>query len=259
MTHTVAPRETSLKRPSGIPLSVLIAVECRKLVDTRAGAALLLSIILISAIATVVWLWVGGAEAASWASMVDSASFGWSLLLPLVGIVAATSEWSQRTGLVMFVIEPRRTRMVMAKIVAVMAFGIALYVSTFAIAAGLNAIVGFSTEAGADWSVDPAVALGLLGGTMIYAIMGVAFGLLFLSTPVAIVAYLLLPMVATFANGIPAVMHVAGWVDLTSAVLPLYIGELDAISAAKLLTAVLLWVVVPLIGGLLRIHRKEVV
>ena len=40
-----------------------------------------------------------------------------SLLLPVMGILLVTSEWSQRTDMTTFALEPHRSRVIMAKLV----------------------------------------------------------------------------------------------------------------------------------------------
>ena len=45
------------------------------------------------------------------------------MLLPILGIMAATAEWTQRTGLVTFTLEPRRGRVVLAKALAALVLG----------------------------------------------------------------------------------------------------------------------------------------
>ena len=41
-----------------------------------------------------------------------------SVLLPIVGILLVSSEWSQRTGMVTFALVPRRGRVIAAKLLA---------------------------------------------------------------------------------------------------------------------------------------------
>ena len=51
----------------------------------------------------------------------SSATLPLAMLLPVIGIMAATAEWTQRTGLVTFTLEPRRGRVVLAKALAALA------------------------------------------------------------------------------------------------------------------------------------------
>ena len=58
-----------------------------------------------------------------------------SVLLPVLGIMLVTSEWGQRTAMVTFALEPRRPRVILAKLVT----GLVLTLATaaFAITIGL--------------------------------------------------------------------------------------------------------------------------
>ena len=117
------------------------------------------------------------------------------MLLPIIGVMAATAEWSQRTGLVTFVLEPRRGRVVLAKALA--ALGLAVVVLVAAVAASALANVAGGTG---EWDLTAAVAGGTVLALLVYVLQGVAFGLLFLNTPVAIVSVLVLPTVWSIAT-----------------------------------------------------------
>ena len=97
-------------RPTGIPMSRLIRVELRKLVDTRAGLWLLLGIALVTVGAVVVYAFAADASELTFLHFVNVSVLPQSWLLPVLGIMAVTSEWTQRTGLVTHTLEPRRSR-----------------------------------------------------------------------------------------------------------------------------------------------------
>ena len=101
--------------PTGIPMSRLIRVELRKLVDTRAGRWLLLGIALVTVGAVAVYTLAADASELTFEHFVNVSVLPLSWLLPVLGIMAVTSEWTQRTGLVTHTLEPRRSRVLAAK------------------------------------------------------------------------------------------------------------------------------------------------
>ena len=116
-----------------------------------------------------------------------------AILMPIIGILMVTSEWSQRTGLTTFVLEPRRSRVTQAKIGAAVLLGVAMV--TFAMAVGALATLLSQVIRGGDpsWSVSALSLGGINFGQLVGVLMGLAFGMVLQNSPAAIVAYLGLP------------------------------------------------------------------
>ena len=126
-THAPSFRAAVAPDPSvtAVPFSRLLRVELRKLVDTRAGFWLLTSIGAITAVVVVVFLLAADPDQLTFINFVGATATPQSLLLPVLGILAVTAEWSQRTGLVTFTLEPNRARTAVAKLTAVVLIGAA--------------------------------------------------------------------------------------------------------------------------------------
>jgi hypothetical protein len=245
-------------QPGGVPFGRLLLTEWRKQIDTRAGRWLLIAIGIVAAvILTLQAVW--GRDYRSFEDLLGSVSNPFGLLLPVVGILAATAEWSQRTGLVTFVLEPRRLRVGAAKLVAALLTGALALV----VVAALAALAHLAVQAGgvpADWSLSGALAGGVVLALILSMVQGVAFGLVFQNTPAAIVVFFVLPTAFGIVGGlVTAVQDVWPWIDLSSAMMPLYIGDaLTGAVWAHLATSTAIWVVAPLIGGLVRLSRSEI-
>lgn len=235
-----------------VPFIRTTRVELRKMVDTRAGAWLM-AIVTLSGLAMIVGTLIWGGEPHSLNDFVGSTVLPLSVLLPVVGIMGATAEWTQRTGLVTFTLEPRRERVVAAKLVASVLLGLGVF------AAALLAAVAATLATGSAWDLSVSVLTGLVLGLLLFVLQGVAFGFALLNTPVAIVASLLLPTLWTIAGGlIPAVQRVSDWLNLNTTTMPLMTGEMTGTDWARLGTSVLLWVGVPLGIGTWRVLTREV-
>ncbi|HEY5882945.1 MAG TPA: hypothetical protein VIU11_28840 [Nakamurella sp.] len=235
-----------------VPFTRTTRVELRKMVDTRAGVWLL-AIVTLSGLAMIVGTLIWGGEPHGLNDFLGSTVLPLSVLLPVVGIMAATAEWSQRTGLVTFTLEPRRGRVVAAKLVASVLLGLGVF------AAALLAAIAATLATGSSWDLSVSVLAGLVLAVLLFVLQGVAFGFALLNTPAAIVAALLLPTVWTIAGGlIPAVQGVSDWLNLNTTTMPLMTGEMTGTDWAKLGTSVLLWVGVPLAIGTRRVLTREV-
>ena len=182
-----------------------------------------------------------------------------AVLLPVVGILAVTSEWSQRTALVTFGLEPRRVRVAWAKLAAAVLVGVgavalsfALGVAAYASAIGLRGIDG-------DWTLPGLTLAGAAAYVLLGLVQGVGFGMLLRNTPAAVVAYFVLPTAWGILSSMVGLVERAGaWLDLNRTMDPLFTGSLTGEQWAQLGTAVGVWVLLPLTLGMWRLTRAEV-
>ncbi|GAA1636241.1 ABC transporter permease [Georgenia ruanii] len=257
--ETATPPAPASPGPRPVPFLRLVAVELRKQTDTRAGRWLLAVVVLLSAGLIAVHLVVAEPADLTWQELSLTASFGQVLLLPLLGIMAATAEWSQRTALTTFVLEPRRTRVHVAKLAAAGALGVVVTAAAAAVGAVANVLGMFWRDGAGDWTLDAGATAGSAVAFLLLVAQGVAFGLALLNTPAAIVAYLALPTAwSVLGLLVPRLTEPAQWLDMNMALLPLMGGELTGPQAARLATSVAVWVALPLAVGLWRTARREV-
>ncbi len=99
-------------------------MEWRKSIDTRAARWLLTAIALLTAGAAMVPLFLPQEIQQGWPSYLGMTALVLALLLPLVSIMTLTSEWGQRSVLVTFTQEPRRGRVVAAKVLSGLALAL---------------------------------------------------------------------------------------------------------------------------------------
>ena len=83
-------------------LGRLVAVELRKMVNTRAGFWLQIATVAITVLAVIVRSVVGDAADHTFAAILNVGVKPAAVLLPIAGILLVTSEWSQRTGMITF-------------------------------------------------------------------------------------------------------------------------------------------------------------
>ena len=190
------------------------------------------------------------------------ANFISGFLLPVLGIMLVTSEWSQRTAMVTFTLEPHRGRIVTAKLVAGLI--LALIVSLIATASAfvVNGIYAVAHGDG-DWHFGFLELLGFLLTQMIAMLTGFAFATLLLNTAAAIVVYFaysfLVPTIfAIAAQFLDWFKDVQPWVDFTQAQQPLITASMTGEDWAQLLVSGFIWLVIPVALGLWRILRAEV-
>jgi ABC-2 type transport system permease protein len=240
-------------RAPGPTLGRLTTIELRKMVDTRAGFWLLVSIGLVT-VATVavklIWPSMGGEDLERFfVATVQSTS----VLLPVLGILAVTSEWSQRTALATFSLVPRRERVIVAKLLA--AGVLALLAVVVCLVAS---VLGTVLATGAGWSLPLDVVVLAVPYQLLGLLAGLAFGLVLMNSPAAIVLYFVVPsIVAALSGAIPGFEDIAKWLDVLSAEEPLISGSMSGAEWAHLATAAALWIGLPLAGGFARLRRRE--
>ena len=122
--------------------------------NTRSGFWLVTGGAIIAVIASIATLLFAPDSELTYGSFAAAVGAPLSVVLPMVGILAITSEWSQRTGLTTFTLVPHRGRVVGAKLAATLMVGVVSIAIAFAVGA-LGNVVG-STIAGVDtvWDVS---------------------------------------------------------------------------------------------------------
>jgi ABC-2 type transport system permease protein len=246
-------------RPPGPTIGRLVAVELRKMVDTRAGFWLLVGAALIGlATVTVKLIW-SPAHGNPLDDFYSAAIAATGVLLPVIGILAATSEWSQRTALTTFSLVPRRERVFAAKLLAGLVLALLTAVACLLAAVLATALAPAVGAGSASWHLPLAdVGRGALHVTL-GLLAGLAFGVALMASAPAIVAYLLLPFLfSALANGIPGFASTAEWLDAVAAMARLIDGTMTGSAWAHLATACGLWIALPLAIGLVRLRRREV-
>jgi ABC-2 type transport system permease protein len=235
---------------AGLPR--LSQVELRKMADTRAGFWLLLVVVLLASAIVTITVIAGNADDQALHPLFQGTLWVVSLLLPVLGILAVTSEWSQRTALTTFSLVPQRHRVIAAKLIAAVVLAVVTTAVCLLIAAAGNLAAGGSWSLGLEAIAHGALfqVIGLLGGA--------AFGLVFLNSPLAIVLYYALPTVWTIlGETIKALDKPANWLDLSRTTEPLVDGIMTGTAWAHLATSVGLWVGLVLLIGLWRLRRTE--
>jgi hypothetical protein len=241
------------ERPS---LARLTLVELRKMVDTRAGLWLLLSSVVLTAGIVAVFGVFAGAADITFAGTLEVAVAPASVLLPLLGVLLVTSEWSQRTAMITFALVPHRSRVFAAKVAAGVLLALAIMAICLPAAAVGTALA--APDAGDTWSLSAELLGRVTLSVVISMLMGLAFGAMLLNSAPAIVLYFVLPLLSVALGAIPPLNGVAHWLDPARALGPLTANTMSATEWAQAGTTLALWLGVPVLVGLWRITRGEV-
>ena len=258
-----APARVARTAPAPIPFTRLLKVELVKMFDTRAGYWLMVSIAATALIATASVILFAPDSAMTYDNFGAAIGVPMTLLLPVMAILSVTSEYTQRSGLTTFTLIPHRGRVIGAKMVVSMALGAVSIGVALAIGA-LGNIVG-STIAGVDtvWDISGQQMGYLVFVNVLNLLIGFMLGVLIRNSPGAIVGFVVYSFV------LPTLSLVLGnfqqwwedlrpWLDFNWAQGELYDGSLTGTEWAQLGTSGLIWLVVPLIVGLVLVMRSEV-
>lgn len=242
-----------------VPFTRLVSVELRKALDTRAGRWFTAAIVALCLVVVVIYAFAAPEGSTDYSDVIGVSGAVLGYFLPVLLILMVTSEWSQRTGLVTFTLEPHRGRVVGAKFVAGLILGAAL-IAVAALVAVLGTLLG-----GGEWSITADIVVkGFLVANLIGILTGFAIGMLLMNSAAAIVTYFIYTLVLPIAVGILSAFQewfadLAPWIEFNTAQ-GLMFQEEGAPSGelvAQLLVSGTVWLVVPFVIGLLRLLRAE--
>ena len=255
---------TRVRTASGrIPLTRIIGVELRKMFDTRSGFWLMASIVIASVLATAAIILFAPDDQLTFDNFAAAIGAPMTVILPMIGILAVTSEWSQRSGLTTFTLVPHRGRVLGAKflgaiLVGVVAMFIALVVGT------LGTLVA-SVVTGRDpvWNGSVSEFALIVLGSVLGMLFGFMLGVVLRNSAGAIVAYFVYTLVLPPLLGLLAMNQqwfadLQPWVDYNNAQTVLYSGSVSTEQWQQLAVSGTIWFLVPLAIGLLVVRRAEV-
>lgn len=249
----VARLDLAADRP--VPIVRLVRVELRKMADTRAGMWLLMGIAVLVGVVGTAFMITADPPDRTFVKLIAAAAIPQMMLLPVLGILLVTSEWTQRTALVTFTLEPVRMRVIVAKVIAALVFGLAAVLITVAVGATLTLIGGNEVA----WSGAGAQALGRLALVQeVMVLRGLAFGLVILNSAGALATYFILPTAVSLLTTAWKALHdVAPWINFDAGILLQGI-PVSSEQWAQFGVTILIWMALPFAVGLFRVMRKEV-
>lgn len=247
-----------------IPTARLIKVELRKMFNTRSGFWMLISIGVLSVVATGAVIIFAPEDAVTYENFATAIGFPMSVILPMIAILGVTSEWSQRSGLTTFTLVPSRGRVIGAKAIATFLVGIVSMAVAFAVGA-LGNLAG-SALAGVDtvWNISLSTAPQIVLGNLVGMAIGFTLGVVLRNSAAAIVGYFVVSLVLPGILVLLAQVRdwfsdLQPWIDWNYTQVALFEGGTDtAREWAMLGSTTAIWIVLPLVIGLLFLRRSEV-
>jgi ABC-2 type transport system permease protein len=259
----VATRPHERAVPAAIPFGRILGVELRKMFDTRSGFWLMASIVITSGIATVLTVLLSDRDELTFDSFAAAVGSPMSIVLPIIGVLAVTSEWSQRTALTTFTLVPSRSKVIAAKLVDTLAIGFVSMLLALGVGALGNLVTSAITGNDAVWDIPLWTFAQIVLANEIGMLLGFALGLLFRSSPAAIVGYFVVNLVLPGVSGALAEAQQwwadnAGWFDVNVTRFLLFDSELTPKEWVQLGVTSGIWVLLPLLIGLRLVMRSEV-
>ena len=272
MSTAVATIDTT--KPA-VPFGRLARVEVRKMFDTRSGFWLMISTGILIALTLLITLLVVALDEGTEITSRDYSqimTIPLSILLPVFAIVTVTSEWGQRSHLSLFTLEPRRGRIVAAKLVSVLVLAVGTIVIAVILGALANIVGAAIGDYDVTWNLGFSDILWTVGAQLAYFLMAFALSMLLLSSAGAIVVFYIFALLLPFMVYPPLYFNfdwakdLIPWIDMNYAVAPLATGDdfngdavnVGTIDYVRFAFSLVLWIVTPGIIGLRRVLTTEV-
>lgn len=237
-----------------------VRVELRKMVDTRAGMWLFIIMGLLTAGAMVLYYSFSAEESLTFPGFAQVAITPQAFILPVLGILLITSEWGQRTALNTFTLEPRRSLVITAKIIAAVIIGIVAVALLVGVAAAATAVADATHNVPGAWDFEWRFVGFVMLVQIIAIVWGLAFGILLLNSAAAIVLYFVLPIALNIVTTlVESLRDIAAWIDPTAAQMPLFTqSSVSGEQWAQIAVTSAIWIVLPLVIGWFRLTRAEI-
>ncbi len=243
--------------------------------DTRSGFWLMFATGILIALTLLICLLVVGLDDGT---VITASGFSsimtipLSILLPVFAIVTITSEWGQRSHLSLFTLEPRRSRIIAAKLVSVLVLAVGTIVLAIILGTISNLLGAALGGYDAVWNFGISDLLWAVGLQLAFFLMAFALSMLLLSTAGSIVVFYIFALLLPFMVYPPLYFNFdwaqsfIPWIDFNYAASPLATGKdfdgkavsVGAIDYIRFIFALVLWVVIPGITGLRRVLKSEV-
>ncbi|OFI38770.1 hypothetical protein BIU82_17650 [Arthrobacter sp. SW1] len=222
----------------------LVAVEVRKLVDTRSSLAIF-AVLAVLATALVVGIAAMGAAqgtVTTFAGLAGSIGLFTGLAMPLIGILGMTSDISHRTSYIYYPLMRGRTAQFWAKVLAAAVLALALQGFVFVVSAVMALALGAEAAEAFDGAA-PALWTGV-ATCLLSTLFGVAMAAAIRRTALSIVAVILITLVG---NGLILTLlpEASGYLSTITAAAAL-LGGPEAPSALEVASSLTLWYVLPL-------------
>lgn len=246
----------TVRQSTPIPFGRLVAIETRKLFDTTTNKILALVVIAMTIGLIVVRGILAGPDVQR---LFGTTTLAYATVLPVLGILSVTSEWSHRTALTTFALEPRRARVLLAKCVPPVLTAIAATAFALLITLPTAAVIAQVQDVPVSWNLELLPTLGRAATNVLLVAVGLGLGMLLLNAPAAIV----IALSSVMGWSIVGLMGSFGrtlreWLDINSTTGPLADADFSAGDLARLAVSVAFWIIIPITVGILRVQRKEV-
>jgi ABC-2 type transport system permease protein len=264
MSATTAPITLDVSGTAHVPMARLAKVEFRKALDTRAGRWFVIGILALVVVIEVIYAFAAKDTDKNLQDFIQIPGGVLGYFLPIIIIMLVTSEASQRNGLVTFTLEPKRSRVVVAKFIAGVLLAAVVLVLAFALAV-LGTLFGTLTGGDPTWSVDGNLLFnGFVLSNLIGVFVGFAIGMLIMNTAGGIVVYFVYSLILPIAVGILGQLSssfedIAPWFEFNTAQAPLFQGDYvpTAEQWAQIAISGTIWLIIPLVLGIWRLLRIE--
>jgi ABC-2 type transport system permease protein len=182
-----------------------------------------------------------------------------AVVLPVLCVLTVAGEWPgaiQST----FLLRPRRTAVLVSKVLAAVLIAIVVTAVSLALAVGLSALVGSVSGRGTSYEDLGSALLDYGLQALLAALFAIACAALLQGTALAMVIAVVVPFVVSIAASLVMVLasetivEVMEYLDLSGAASAIANGEVEGSSIG----AIVLLIVIPLVAGGVRWSRREI-
>ena len=241
--------------PASRGLGRATALELRKSVRTPSRRWLLIATGIVGLLSAGLVAFTGPAEDHTFSVISFYTQSAISLPLPLVSVLLMTEDFGRRASSPISGSGLSRGAIIVAKLLASMIIAVAG--AAYGVLLSVLATSAATPGAGEGrWNATGMMILGSVLVQLIAQLSGAGWGLLLGSSPLAIVADVIVPLGLWIITGaVPGLQGVQEWLTPFALVRNLLSGQMGVAEWAQVGVVVLVWVVALNVAGIFRVHR----
>jgi ABC-2 type transport system permease protein len=242
-------------KTDSIGLARIVKAEVRKATDTQVSRTIIFATVFLTLVMFIVSI-IRFKDGAPWTSTFMAISSPISTLFAIVFILLVCDEWTRGTALFTYTFVPQRSKVILAKFLALIGFYLVIIPSLYLLSA-LAAIIASSIYSySISWLVPLDSVLVLMLPILINLLFGFSMALFTQESTIALGLYFFVPPTTVVASQLPLIGNFSKWFSLEHSS-SLFVAGATGVTIPQFISSIIFWIAIPCIVGIIRNSKRD--